>query len=204
MVESEVTSRRLGKMAGKGSIGAQGCSFQRLKRLRQSLSVRVEAKCDLSRQSGEDSMLVGSNFWALPCEATALSSHFWQVLLLGNGSWGPAATGDISFRVKLYLCAAVRVDTLDRFCGGGAPVEQIPSKREILDSKSSVEMGRGPAACGRAPLDSSVGHQGLASAQQLRGAGASQARLFWVCYRVADPPFGNSRNRSAVLSRAGP
>ena len=61
--------------------------------------------------------------------------------------------------------------------GGAAPVEQILSKREILDSKSSVEMGRGPAAYGRAPLDSSFWHQGLASAQQVGGAGAAQARF---------------------------
>ena len=88
LVESEVTSRRLGKMAGKGSIGAQGCSFQRLKRLRQRLSVRVEARCDLSRQSGGDSKLVGSNFRALPCEASALSATFGRFSYSATGHLG--------------------------------------------------------------------------------------------------------------------
>ena len=76
--------------------------------------------------------------------------------------------------------------------GKGLLPSRFILQSEILDSKSCVEMGGMPAACVRAPLDSSFEHQGLASAQQVWGAGAPQARFGGDCN---PPPSGNLREK---------
>ena len=187
------------KWQGKGALERRAGSFQRLKRLRQRLSVRIEAMFDLSRYSGDDSKLLGCHFRAFPGEASALSATFCRFV------YSATDHGDRQRRVTSVTgLSCIYVQPCEwvhrpNSAGKGLLPRRFCLQCEILDSKSCVEMGRGPAACGHAPLDSSVGHQGLASAYQVGDAGALKARLFGVCHWVADPPFGNSRNRSVVL-----